>query len=637
MKQVAPIKVPSHLSHLSQLDHLRPPTGWKTDCAVLSTYSAHTSVLAAVLLALSGQEDETGSGSKVAFARALTELRGKVHFVLQSGRLVMPRNPPAVVALLDQFLLQVPWDEGSKEAYKGQSWHPKFALVRHVPAIERQQGERWVFMLGSRNLTLDSSWDMGLVLKTTEDLTGGHKTSPQAIEGIQKLTIDLVGLFPEALKSWAGHANSLRNAKWQVPAGVLIEGIHLELPVAPGMPERGFPQPIPNTTRVLAVAPFLDGGTVAAVAAWGGAGVTRQLVSTRMALDTVAAQTQNQLAKFDALLTLSAPDHEVILGPESTSEEEQIAADQIGLHAKLLFAEHAAGCALWMGSPNLTDRAWSRNAECYVHISVPKPIKDAGKDLLEGLSAFVDLAIPVALEEFDGIPAEETNEIRLSEARTQVAARMEKALQCEGKNQSLIVQCIGSPHPDAINIALYCGPLTGQAMPWPGGASQLEIPVAAKSASRSNCLRVRLRLEDTEVEWLQVVPWNPALTEERDTAVLSDYLGPRQMLSWIHEVLNGFSDGDEGGAWDAPPSKARSASRGKSAVLGLPSIDQALRMWLKDQTQLDEVDRILKICSQKSKSSPQSDSADDKLIEVHLRKFSRSWLTLRKGLKGDGA
>jgi hypothetical protein len=102
-------------------------------------------------------------------------------------------------------------------------------------------------------------------------------------------------------------------------------------------------------------------------------------------------------------------------------------------------------------------------------------------------------------------------------------------------------------------------------------------------------------------------------------------------------VLNGFSDGDEGGAWDAPPSKARSASRGKSAVLGLPSIDQALRMWLKDQTQLDEVDRILKICSQKSKSSPQSDGADDKLIEVHLQKFSRSWLTLRKGLKGDGA
>jgi len=530
----------------------------------------------------------------------------------------------------------VPWDEGSKEAYKGQSWHPKFALVRHVPAVEGPQGERWVFMLGSRNLTLDTSWDMGLVLKTTEDLTRGHKTSPQNIEGIQKLTSDLVGLFPEPLKPWAGHANSLKNAKWQVPVGLLVEGIHLELPVAPGMAARGFPQPLPNTTRVLAVAPFLDGGTVAALAAWGGDGVKRQLVSTRMALDAVAAQTQSHLAKFDELLTLSAPDHEVILGPESTSMEEQIAADQIGLHAKLLFAEHAAGYTLWMGSPNLTDRAWSRNAECYVHINAPRPIKDAGKELLDGLSAFVDLAKPVTLEEFDGIAAEVTDEMRLSEARTQVAARMEKALQCEGINQSLIVRCIGSPHPDATNIAVYCGPLTGQAMPWPGGTSQLEIPAAAKSASPSNCLRVRLQLGDSEVEWLQVVPWNPALTEARDTAVLSDYLGPRQMLSWIHEVLNGFSDGDEGGAWDAPPGKARSASRGNFAVLGLPSIDQALRIWLKDKTQLDEVDRILKICSQKNKTSAQRDRPDDKLIELHLQKFSRSWLTLRKGLKAEG-
>jgi hypothetical protein len=633
MKQITPDKAPAHLSHLSQLDHLRPPVGWKTDCAVLSTYSAHTSVLAAVLLALSGQEDEFVSGSKVAFARALTELRGKVHFMLQSGRLAMPSNPPAVVALLDQFLLQLPWDEGSKGAYKGQSWHPKFALVRHVPTVEGIQGERWVFMLGSRNLTLDMSWDMGLVLKTTEEIVSGHRTSHQFIGGIQNLVSDVIGLFPTELKPWAGHVKSLANVKWQVPAGMVVEGIHLELP---GKVGRGFPNQILNTTRVLAVAPFLDGGTVAAVASWGGTGVTRRLVSTRMALDAVATQSQEHLEKFDALLTMSPPDHEVILGSETTSEEEQIAADQIGLHAKLLFVEHVAGYTLWMGSPNLTGRAWSRNAECYVHISIPKPIKDAGKELLEGLSAFVSLAKPVAIDEFDGVPAEETNEMRLSEARTQVAARMEKALQCEGKNQSLIVQCIGSPHPDSTNIAVYCGPLTGQAMSWPWGTSQLEIPAAAKSASPSNCLRVRLQLGDSEVEWLQVVPWNPALTEARDTAVLSDYLGPRQMLSWIHEVLNGFSDGDEGGAWDAPPRKARTASRGKAAVLGLPSIDQALRIWLKNKTQLEEVDRILKICSQKSKSSPQSDSADDKLIEVHLRKFSRSWLTLLKGLKGDG-
>ena len=71
---------PSHLSHLNQLDHLRPPPGWRTDYAVLSTYSAQTPVIAAALLALAGQEDESGSGSKVGLTRALTGLRGRVHF-----------------------------------------------------------------------------------------------------------------------------------------------------------------------------------------------------------------------------------------------------------------------------------------------------------------------------------------------------------------------------------------------------------------------------------------------------------------------------------------------------------------------------------------------------------------------------
>ena len=166
---------PTHLWHLSLLEHLRPSPGWRTDYAVLSTYSAHTSVIAAVLLALGGQDDDTGSGTKIALARTLTQLRGKVHFLLQSGRLTLPGNPSPIVSLFDRFILQVPWDEGSKGLYLGKSWHAKFSLIRQVPESADVKSERWIFMLGSRNLTLDMSWDIGLVLNAGDHGTRGPK------------------------------------------------------------------------------------------------------------------------------------------------------------------------------------------------------------------------------------------------------------------------------------------------------------------------------------------------------------------------------------------------------------------------------------------------------------------------------
>ncbi len=632
MNQASQSSPKSHLAHLSHLDHMRPQPGWKTDCALFSTYSAHTPVLAAILLALSGQEDEVGSGSKIGFARSLTELRGKVHFILQGGRLTVPKNPSPIAALMDRFILEVPWDEGSKGANKGQSWHAKFALVRHVPINKELKDERWVFMLGSRNLTLDMSWDIGLVLKTDEKQTRDLKSNTQFIPGIQMLTSSLIELFPTHLKDWRLQRKSLESAEWRVPTGLVINGIHLDMPKTSG---RSFPKPMPNLQRILAIAPFLDVTTVSNIATWGGADVNRQLISTHLALEEIASKPTNKLDRFSILLTLPAPEHEVMLGISHDDGDNQVAADQIGLHAKVLFVEHETGYDMWMGSPNLTSRAWTRNAECYAHISIPKPIRDSGKLLLDGLDAFVDLGRPVSQNDLESMSTADTAMQRLSEARNQVAAKMMNAKQSLGGNNSLWIKCMTSPHPDEQDIKLSCGTLTGSLALWPLSKDQLEIAGAAMSVSRSDCLRIRLTLGESEVEWVQIIPWYPAITEDRDTSVLSHYLGPRQMLSWIHEVLYGYSDGDEGGAWDEQPKKSTQLTIKKSTIQGLPSIDQALRLWIKDKKKLDEVDRILKICDQTRKVETLNLTQDEKLVNVHLRKFSRSWHILRKALRED--
>jgi len=630
---------PSHLSHLSQLDHLRPPPGWRTDYAVLSTYSAQTSVIAAVLLALGGQDDESGSGTRVGLTRALRGLRGKVHFLVQSGRLTKPKKPAVVVSLFDRFIVQVPWDEGSEGLHAGKSWHAKFALVRHVPELASEQGERWVFMLGSRNLTMDLSWDIGLVLKSGDDVTQGQKTAPQLIEGIGQIASDLAELFPTELKRWASFSQQLGRALWHVPAGLIVSEIRLLLPDTPG---RAIPRPVEQVHRVLAVSPFLDGGAVGVVADWGDASTTRQLLSTRMALEKLVKQNGMNLDKFNKfkfLLALPSPQHEIILGADGTreasSDDERVVADQIGLHAKMLFVEYGKGGTLWLGSPNLTQRAWTRNSECYAQVNVQSFGGESGLQLLEGIEAFVSMAEPVTLDALKAGDAKTSTEQILSDARTQVAARMVGATQAVGLNNGLIIKSAAPPHPDDLDIELACGPLMGPSMAWPRNSDSLEIGGAANALAASDFLLVRLSLDGVTVEWLQLVPWIPTLEEARDEAVLSEYLGPRQMMSWIHDVLNGFSNGDEGGGWDAPTVKRKHPKCGAPVILGLPSIDQALRMWLKDKTRLVEVDRILQIWTNRRKVPLPADSEADQAVEKHLHRFSRSWMALRKGLPKD--
>ncbi|VXC99849.1 conserved hypothetical protein [Pseudomonas sp. 9AZ] len=611
----------NHLSHLAVLDHLRPPPGWRTDMAVLSTYSAHTSVLAAALLALAGQDDESASGTRIGLVRALSELRGKVHFVVQSGRLTLPANPAPVVALLDRFIVQAPFDEGSDGMHNGKSWHAKFALVRHVSVADPEAGERWVFMLGSRNLTLDMSWDLGLVLKAGSDTRVDGKTAAQLIAGVGPLAASLAKLFP-ALKHWSVFAGALDKAHWQVPLGMTVTQISLMLPDDGG---RRMPEAPKDISRVLAVSPFLDSKAVATLARWGSDETQRELLSIRPELAKLAGQSGKALEAYGTLLVLP----EAVIDNRSdtaiAADDEIIAADQTGLHAKFIYAEHLSGSTLWLGSANLTGRAWSRNSECYACVVINDALNDASKTLLAGLNAFIEMAQPLMLAELQDQAAEETPAMRLSSARVHVAARMAGAVQKTVEGVAT-VQADGLPHPVDEEIELFCGRLMEAPTLWPRNLSVLALPHAEHQVTDSDCVRISLVLGAERVEWVQVVAWSPSLDMSRDEAVLSDYLGPRQMLAWIHDVLTGYANGDEGGAWDEPMHTAKSTAR-KALAIGLPSMEQALRLWLKDRTKLDEVDRILAIWQKRRAAA-----VVDPEMEKHLLQFTKTWGALRKGL-----
>lgn len=604
----------SHFPHLSFLDCIRPEPGWQTDCALVSTYSAQVPVIAAVLLALSGEVDDTGSGSRVGLVRALTGLRGKVHVVLQSGRLTQGRHDSAISALLDQFLVQVPWNESADG--NGKSWHAKFILVRQVPEERGSAAERWVFMLGSRNLTLDTSWDIGFSLRgggpVDRDMT------PQRIEGVARLAKDLGTLFP-ALARWTKLAGTLRSVAWSVPRGLSVADLQLMLP---GDVTRSLPKPIPQLQRLVAVSPFLDKGAVTELGRWPrrDENTRFQLLSTRAALEGVLRE-GGKLAGYE-LLALAEPGLET--APDAPmSDDEAIEADRIGLHAKMIYADHATGHTLWLGSPNLTLRAWTRNAECVLQLEAQDR---HGADLLRGgLEALLDCADTIEDEALDGSVSAPSIEDRLALARNAVAAQLAIGKQRRTPSGGVVVECDQVPRPADAKISLHCGQMKGVLTEWSRGATS---HVLAAGGVDSDCLHCRLELDGVTVSWVQVVSFEPALDiEQRDAEVLSEYLGSRQMLSWIHSVLTGYTDADEGGRWDDDPARAPiRLYKSQVTHLELPTLEQALRMWLKNRSRLDEVDRILEL-RRRSAGGDQTDAERE-----HLERFATTWRVIRSGL-----
>src|ERR1017187_7469999 len=131
---------------------LKPPEGWRTDHAILSTYSADLLVIVTSLLALSGCDLENRRGSRVELVKAIEALRGHVRVLAQEGRVAIPNVPVPILKLLDKFLSTVVTDE------RESSFHPKAALLR-FHNIDDPEDRQWRIWFGSRNLTRALNWE----------------------------------------------------------------------------------------------------------------------------------------------------------------------------------------------------------------------------------------------------------------------------------------------------------------------------------------------------------------------------------------------------------------------------------------------------------------------------------------------
>jgi len=556
-----------HWGSLPFLQALRPEPDEVVDGAVIATYSVDLVVVAATLLALSGLDDDRGSGSKVDFANSFERLKDKFRVLCQRGRGLVPVHTAMVLKMMDRFVREVGADEQKL------AWHPKAVLARY----RRENGNpSWRVWLGSRNLTKSLAWELGMLIVSDD-----HGQPIPGVSALGEILARRAELDCWSASEIKGELDSLR---WRTPQGIRIDEIRLwdmrQVRALPDAPEA--------LRRLVIIGPYLDGSVVNKLGHWGEAKTERLVVSTIPELKKLSSQTGTPLAHFsDGLRYLDSPDAEEDsdIGESAASSEEEL--ESRGLHAKLIYAEHKRGRTLWMGSANITERAWSGpNAEVIARASIDD-------EVARGLDAFLEYETrELPLGELTKLAdLLDPDQEKLDEIRTRLAAswNLRQAI----KDGEAWLCGDYDPHDLDPELRVEAGRFGERLGEWPAGQCHIASPLVEPDLV-TEIVVISLHLHDKHCRWSQIVPIAGFDRDRRDRALMVQYLDARTFLSWVRSLLDDSFSGAGGGDWDSPRTSQRTEAEGGADVeLWAPSLEQALKTWIRNPGQLRHADSVI--------------------------------------------
>jgi len=134
--------------------------------------------------------------------------------------------------------------------------------------------------------------------------------------------------------------------------------------------------------------------------------------------------------------------------------------------------------------------------------------------------------------------------------------------------------------------------------------------------------------------WLQLAPCDPPPDEERDRALIAQYLDPRTFLMWLRSVLADEPARSTGGDWDteAPaPSSGVINDRSIPEVGLMPTVEEILRAWARNSSAFASADdKVKSYLHELERRANENGATDD--VEL-LQNFQRTWNTLASELR----
>ena len=608
---------------LAVLDALTPKSGWETDLALFSSYSVDLVAVAAVVVALAGEGDDHERLRDAPLARACERMRDRFRVVCQAGRVAVPKSGASALVIADRWIREVRHDGNER------SWHAKLALVRYRP-IEAPDGEaEWRLWIGSRNLTRDTSWDSALTA------VGRNSVAPDSIDQSVAQAGGVLAV-KAALPRWsaADVEDELRRLHWEWPEDMDVLSFDM-WPDAQSAPR--FPRAPRGLGHVVAVSPFVNSKIAKKLSNWGRRSTNRQLLTTPATLAALADQKRRSpLERFTSLhrLDVSPGADDADTDHQDETGDDQMVEVHRGLHAKLLWARSSAGDELWLGSANLTERAWDgRNTEAMVHARV---VPDVGQGLIDGLVN--GLSTEVRHDELATTsPGVDPAEKALDRLRNRIAALWDARLNRDDASGTVRCETELAPLHDH-DAASLSTRLLGQTdwVQWKPRATAVEF--AATDLHRQTEL-VELELRSTKVpdltaSWVARAVMDPPFDIDRDRAVLARLMGPRPFLAWLRTLLDGAPGAGGGNPWpERPPGASPKTANRQLRVSGTPTLESVLRAWMRNPAAVHQVDRALETWGREIREAlPEDADVDDREALHEVERFEAAWRVIRKGL-----
>lgn len=161
---------------------LTPPEGYQLEFAVGTTFSLDLKALTTAILAMGSgtATDSSMAENPICLLEAMLQTADKVSLFCQQGRIQPPGKYTPLHALLDKCVFPVNVTRGEQS----RSFHPKCWLLHFTPVSEEGEGkedgkeDRYRFIVLSRNLTWDRSWDVAFSLEGAPGEPTGEKNNP---------------------------------------------------------------------------------------------------------------------------------------------------------------------------------------------------------------------------------------------------------------------------------------------------------------------------------------------------------------------------------------------------------------------------------------------------------------------------
>ena len=358
------------------LDALRPPSGYRLDSAIATTYTLDLVALLGAQLSLgvhdlsAAHEAEDGAANErlpsrgvgaAALLQAVRATADRIAVFCQGGAIKAARYRP-LLAYLEDSIIEV-------RAPRGGVFHPKIWVERFQGSSPDDILVR--ILVATRNITFDRSWDTLLVLEGPLKMrTNAYGRNRPLAELVGKLPSLACGPVSKRVKKLvASLADDLLRVDFEVPAPFeKMEFWPLGL-------EGKARDPLDiRRDRVLIVSPFVTQDRLSTL---GSRGHGHVLVGRPEELECLPAET---LAEFQCHVLHEVTDEasdevpsssEANAGPAGESAQ-QPAPTLRGLHAKLYVVDAGWDAHVFTGSANATRAGFGENVEILVQLTGKK-------------------------------------------------------------------------------------------------------------------------------------------------------------------------------------------------------------------------------------------------------------------------